>query len=75
MRPFILIALFATILFSCNRRYYCHCEAEVTVDDVTTIHKYKQSVTTFPRKRAENICQEYARDTQYSVITCALYDR
>jgi hypothetical protein len=73
-RRIILAVFFTFLLISCKREFACWCTAVVTVDDVTSTYKYKETIVSNTRKDGKKRCEKLARDTEYSEIECALYD-
>lgn len=74
IKRFFIVFLSAFLLFSCKREYACWCTAVVTVDGVTTTHKYKEPIVAKTRKDGKKQCSKLARNTEFSKINCSLYD-
>lgn len=74
LKHIAILSFLVLLLFSCKRQFACWCTAKVTVDGVTTIHKYQEAVVAKTRKEGKKRCEKYAQDTKYSEIECELYD-
>lgn len=74
LKHILLLSVFAVLFFSCKRQFACWCTATVTVNGVTTTHKYQEAVVSKTRKEGRKKCEKYAQDTEYSEIECELYD-
>lgn len=69
-----IVFLVALLTMACKREFACWCTADVTVEGVETTHKYKETIVSKTRKDGKKKCAKLARDTEYSIINCTLYD-
>jgi len=74
LKRLLLASFIGLLAISCRRKYACWCEATVTVDSVTTLHKYEEPIISTSLKKGQKICDTMARDTHYSKIECKVYD-